>query len=53
MSLDRTEALTTLPPKNPPPQGLLPNLIKLAPAAGISWYVFEETKRALGVSPGS
>ena len=37
----------------PPPllQGLLPNLIKLAPAAGISWYVFEETKLLLGVDP--
>lgn len=34
-------------------KGLLPNLIKLAPAAGISWYVFEETKLLLGVSPGS
>ncbi len=32
-------------------QGLLPNLIKLAPAAGISWYVFEETKLLLGVDP--
>ena len=34
-------------------KGLLPNLIKLAPAAGISWYVFEATKRALGVDPRS
>lgn len=34
-------------------QGLLPNLIKLAPAAGISWYVFEETKILLGVDPRS
>lgn len=34
-------------------KGLLPNLIKLAPAAGISWYVFEETKLALGVDPRS
>jgi solute carrier family 25 phosphate transporter 23/24/25/41 len=34
-------------------KGLLPNLIKLAPAAGISWYVFEETKILLGVEPGS
>lgn len=25
------------------------NLMKLAPAAGISWYVFEETKTQLGV----
>lgn len=32
-------------------KGLLPNLIKLAPAAGISWYVFEETKLLLGVDP--
>jgi solute carrier family 25 phosphate transporter 23/24/25/41 len=34
-------------------QGLLPNLIKLAPAAGISWYVFEETKMLMGVDPRS
>lgn len=34
-------------------KGLLPNLIKLAPAAGISWYVFEEAKLALGVDPRS
>ena len=30
-------------------KGILPNLLKLAPAAGISWYVFEETKVLLGV----
>lgn len=34
-------------------KGLLTNLIKLAPAAGISWYVFEETKLLLGVDPRS
>jgi len=34
-------------------KGLLPNIIKLAPAAGISWYVFEETKMSLGVDPRS
>lgn len=34
-------------------KGLVPNLLKLAPAAGISWYVFEETKMALGVDPRS
>jgi solute carrier family 25 phosphate transporter 23/24/25/41 len=34
-------------------QGVLPNLVKLAPAAGISWFVFEETKLALGVDPRS
>jgi solute carrier family 25 phosphate transporter 23/24/25/41 len=34
-------------------QGLLPNLIKLAPAAGISWYVFEEAKMLMGVDPRS
>ena len=34
-------------------KGLLPNLIKLAPAAGISWYVFEETKVLLGIEHGS
>lgn len=45
----------TPPPSHPTflcqQQGLLPNLIKLAPAAGISWYVFEETKMLLGVDP--
>lgn len=34
-------------------KGLLPNIIKLAPAAGISWYVFEECKMQLGVDPHS
>ncbi|KAI8465084.1 MAG: mitochondrial substrate carrier [Monoraphidium minutum] len=34
-------------------KGLLPNLIKLAPAAGISWYVFERTKQLLGIRAGS
>ena len=34
-------------------KGLVPNLFKLAPAAGISWYVFEETKLLLGVDPRS
>lgn len=34
-------------------QGVLPNMIKLAPAAGISWYMFEEVKRFLGVDPRS
>eukprot|EP00198_Chlamydomonas_reinhardtii_P001041 XP_001690376.1 mitochondrial substrate carrier [Chlamydomonas reinhardtii] len=34
-------------------KGLLPNLLKLAPAAGIGWFVFEETKLALGVNPRS
>jgi solute carrier family 25 phosphate transporter 23/24/25/41 len=29
-------------------KGLLPNICKLAPAAGIGWYVFEETKLLLG-----
>jgi hypothetical protein len=32
-------------------QGILPNLVKLAPAAGLSWYVFEGTKKLLGVDP--
>ncbi len=32
-------------------KGLLPNIFKLAPAAGIGWYVFEESKRALGLDP--
>lgn len=30
-------------------KGVLPNLIKVAPAAGISWFTFEEVKRILGV----
>jgi solute carrier family 25 (mitochondrial phosphate transporter), member 23/24/25/41 len=34
-------------------KGVLPNLLKLAPAAGISWFVFEEVKRVLGVDPRS
>ncbi len=34
-------------------QGILPNLAKVAPAAGISWFVFEETKRAMGMDPHS
>lgn len=29
-------------------KGVLPNLAKVAPAAGVSWFVFEEVKRALG-----
>lgn len=28
-------------------KGLAPNLMKIAPAAGISWFVFEESKRFL------
>lgn len=32
-------------------KGILPNLVKLAPAAGLSWYVFEGTKKLLGVDP--
>ncbi len=31
-------------------KGSLTNLAKLAPAAGISWFVFEETKLFLGMS---
>lgn len=31
-------------------KGSLTNLAKLAPAAGISWFVFEETKMLLGLS---
>lgn len=34
-------------------KGSLPNLCKLAPAAGISWFVFEETKHMLGVDARS
>ncbi|QDZ17968.1 mitochondrial substrate carrier [Chloropicon primus] len=30
-------------------KGIVPNLLKLAPAAGISWYTFEKTKIALGI----
>lgn len=29
----------------------MPNLIKVAPAAGISWFVFEEVKNVLGLDP--
>ncbi len=32
-------------------KGLLPNIFKLAPAAGVSWYIFEETKRWMGLDP--
>mmetsp|Transcript_41333 Transcript_41333/g.105695 ORF Transcript_41333/g.105695 Transcript_41333/m.105695 type:complete len:319 (+) Transcript_41333:39-995(+) len=32
-------------------KGLLPNMLKLAPAAGISWAVFEEMKAFLVVDP--
>lgn len=34
-------------------KGILPNLAKVAPAAGISWFVFEETKRMMGMDPHS
>lgn len=34
-------------------QGIVPNLAKVAPAAGISWFVFEEVKLLLGVDPHS
>lgn len=34
-------------------KGILPNLAKVAPAAGISWVVFEEVKLFLGVDPKS
>lgn len=30
-------------------KGVLPNMMKLAPAAGISWFVFEEIKACLGI----
>ncbi|KAK9822880.1 hypothetical protein WJX74_000079 [Apatococcus lobatus] len=30
-------------------KGVVPNMMKLAPAAGLSWLCFEETKRYLGV----
>ena len=33
--------------------GILPNLAKVAPAAGISWVVFEEVKLWLGLDPHS
>ncbi|KAK9789970.1 hypothetical protein WJX73_009825 [Symbiochloris irregularis] len=32
-------------------KGILPNLAKVAPAAGISWFVFEECKLFLGIDP--
>jgi len=31
-------------------RGLCPNFIKLAPAAGLSWLVFEWTKELLGLN---
>ena len=34
-------------------QGILPNLAKVAPAAGISWFTFEEVKLLLGVDPAT
>eukprot|EP00884_Botryococcus_braunii_P002622 jgi/Botrbrau1/12360/Bobra.0239s0009.2 len=34
-------------------KGIMPNLIKVAPAAGISWFVFEEVKGFLGLDPHS
>lgn len=34
-------------------KGILPNLAKVAPAAGISWVVFEEVKLWMGVDPKS
>ncbi|CAL5218925.1 g671 [Coccomyxa viridis] len=34
-------------------KGILPNLAKVAPAAGISWFVFEEAKRMMGMDPHS
>ena len=34
-------------------KGIIPNLAKVAPAAGISWVVFEEVKLFLGVDPKS
>ena len=30
-------------------KGSLTNLLKVAPAAGISWLVFEESKQFMGV----
>lgn len=30
-------------------KGILPNIMKLAPAAGISWYTFEKAKLMLGI----
>ena len=35
----------------PGAQGILPNLVKVAPAAGISWFVFEEVKLLMGMNP--
>ncbi len=34
-------------------QGAFPNLFKLAPAAGLSWFTFEQIKRFLGVDARS
>ena len=30
-------------------KGLAPNVLKVAPAAGISWFVYDEMKRAMGM----
>lgn len=30
-------------------RGLIPNIFKLAPAAGISWYTYERVKQELAV----
>jgi len=30
-------------------KGLLPNMMKVAPAAGISWFIYDEVKRAMGM----
>ena len=34
-------------------KGLLPNVLKLAPAAGINWLVFEQAKLAMGIDARS
>ena len=34
-------------------KGIVPNIIKLAPAAGISWLVVEEAKSFMGINDGN
>jgi len=42
-------AASPLPALTAAPQGSLTNLAKVAPAAGISWLVFEQAKLAMSV----
>lgn len=31
-------------------RGIIPNAMKVAPAAGISWWVYERSKEILGIN---